>query len=62
MLYVASLRNHPIVASGMYHIGFIKTENTVVDDIGRIIWSHLLEHAYIYFLNNIIMHAWHSNV
>ena len=26
MLYVASLHNHVIVASGMYHIVFIKTE------------------------------------
>ena len=57
MLYVASLHNHAIVASGMYHIIFIKTENIVVDEIGRIICSHLLEHAHTYFLNKIIMHA-----
>ena len=30
MLYVASLHNHAIVASGMYHFVFIKTENIVV--------------------------------
>ena len=49
MLYVASLHNHAIVASGMYHIVFIKTENIVVDEIGRIIYSHLLAHDHIYF-------------
>ena len=32
MLYVASLHNHTIVASGTYHIVFIKTENIVVDE------------------------------
>ena len=49
MLYVASLHNHAIVASGMYHIVFMKTENTVVDEIGRFIGSHLLAHAHTYF-------------
>ena len=49
MLYVASLHNHARVASGMYHIVFIKTENKVVDEMGRIICSHLLAHAYTYF-------------
>ena len=49
MLYVASLHNHTIVASGMYHIVFIKTENIVVDEIGRNICSHLLAHAHTYF-------------
>ena len=49
MIYVASLHNHAIVASGMYHIVFIKTENIVVDEIGRIICSHLLAHAHTYF-------------
>ena len=56
MLYAASLHNHTIVASGMYHIVFIKTENIVVDEIGRIICSHLLAHTHTYFLNKIIMH------
>ena len=56
MLYVASLHNHTIVASGMYHIVFIKTENTVIDEIGRIICSHLLAHAHNLF-DNIIVHA-----
>ena len=49
MLYVALLQNHAIVASGMYHIVFIKTENIVVDKIWRIICSHLLAHAHTYF-------------
>ena len=48
MFYVASLHNHAIV-SGMYHIAFIKTENIVVDEIGRIICSHLLAHDHTYF-------------
>ena len=49
LLYVASLHNHAIVASGMCHIVFIKTENIVVDEIGRNICSHLLAHAHTYF-------------
>ena len=49
MLYVASLHDHAIVESGMYHIVFIKTENIVVHEIGRIISTHLLAHAHIYF-------------
>ena len=49
MLYVASLHNNAIVASGMYHIVFIKTENIVVNEIGRIICTHLLAHAHTYF-------------
>ena len=34
----------------MYHIIFIKTENITVDEIGRIICSHLLAsvHTYLY--------------
>ena len=39
----AEPRGRP-VASSMYHI-FIKTENIAVDEIGRIICSHLLAHA-----------------
>ena len=57
MLYVASLHNHAIVASGMYHIVLIKTENIVVNEIGRIICTHLLAHTHTYFLYNIVMHA-----
>ena len=49
MLYIASLHNHDIVALGMYHIVFIKTESIVVDEIGRIICSYLLAHAHAYF-------------
>ena len=46
MLYIAS---HAIVASDMDHIVFIKTKNTVVDEIGRIICSHLLAQAHTLF-------------
>ena len=41
MLYGASLHNHAIVASGMYHIVCIKTEYIVVYEIGRIIYAHI---------------------
>ena len=58
MLYVASLNNHAIVASGMYHIVFIKTENIVVGEIGRIICSHLLSHDHTYF--NITLLCMHD--
>ena len=47
MLYVASLHNHAIVASGMYHIVFIKTENLVFDEIGRI-YTHIYKHTLIH--------------
>ena len=49
MIYVASLHNHVIVAPDMYHIDFFKTENIVVDEIGRIKCSYLLAHAHAYF-------------
>ena len=49
MLYVASLHDHAIVASGMYYIVFIKTENILVNEIGRLIRTHLLAHAHTYF-------------
>ena len=49
LLYVASLHDHAIVAPGMYYIVFIKTENIVVNVIGRIICTHLLAHAHTYF-------------
>ena len=49
MLYVASLHDHAIVASGMYYIVFIKTENIVFNEIGRIICTQLLAHAHTYF-------------
>ena len=49
MLYVASLHNHAIVASGINHIVFINTENIVVGEIERIICSHLLAHARTFF-------------
>ena len=44
-----SLHNHAIVASSMSYIIFINTENIAVDEIGRIIWSHLLARDHIYF-------------
>ena len=40
----AEPRGRP-VASNMYHIIFIKTENIGVDEIGIIIGSHLLARA-----------------
>ena len=43
MLYVASLHDHAKVSSGMYYIVFIKTENIVVNEIGRIICTLLEE-------------------
>ena len=49
MLYVASLHDHVIVASGMYYIVFIKTENIVVNEVGRIICTHLLAQSHTYF-------------
>ena len=62
MLYLtAELRGTP-VASSMYHIIFIKTENIAVDKIGRIICLHLLARAQSYFLYKIIMHAWRNDV
>ena len=54
MLYVVSLHNHVIVASGMYHIVFIKTENKGVDEIGRIISTSTRSYIFSY---NITMHA-----
>ena len=57
MLYVVSLYDHAIVASGMYYIVFIKTENVVVNELGRIICTDLLAHAHKFFLYNIVMHA-----
>ena len=53
VLYVASLHDHAIVASGMYYIVLIKTENIVVNEIGRIICTHLLAHAHTHFVDNI---------
>ena len=44
----AEPRGRP-VASCMYHIIFIKTENIAVDKTGRIICSHLLARAQSYF-------------
>ena len=54
MLYVASLHNHAMVASGMYQFCFIRIENIVVDEIGRIICSHLLAHAHTYFIITLL--------
>ena len=57
MLYVESLHNHAIVASVMYHFVLIKTENIVVDEIGRIVCSNLLAHAHTYiYIKLLCMH------
>ena len=45
MLYLTREPRSRLVASSMYHIIFIKTENIAVDVIGRIICSHLLAHT-----------------
>ena len=39
--------------------GFIKTENKAVDEIGKIVCSHLVAHAHTctYFSYNMIMQA-----
>ena len=38
----------------LYHIIFIKTENIAVDEIGRIICSHLLARAQSYFYRKLL--------
>ena len=44
-----SLHNHAVVESSMYNtLFFIKTENIAVDEVGRIICSHLPERTNIY--------------
>ena len=45
MLHLAAEPRGRPAASSMYHIIFIKTENIAVDEIGRIICSHLLARA-----------------
>ena len=40
------------VASSVYHIYFIITENVAVDEIGRIICSHLLAYTQMFFIYN----------
>ena len=60
MLYVASLHNHAIVASGMYHNVFIKTENKVVGEIEKkYMLTSTSTRSYI-FLNNIIISCMHD--
>ena len=49
MLHLTAEPRGKQVASGMYHIIFIKTENIAVDEIGGIICSHLLARAQSYF-------------
>ena len=55
MLY--AIAKHAIDASSMYHIIKIKTENIAVDEISRIICSHILARTH-----KIIMHAWRTDV
>ena len=44
-----TMHNQALVASSMYHIVFIKTENIAVAEIRRFICSHLQAHAHTYF-------------
>ena len=57
MLHLTTEPRGSLVAASMYHIIFIIKENIAVDEIGRIICSHLLARAQLYFLYKIIMHA-----
>ena len=45
MLHLTTEPRGRLVASSMYHIIFNKTENIADDEIGRIIFSHLLARA-----------------
>ena len=47
-----SLHNHLVIISSMYHVIFIN--NTAVDEIERIICSHLLARAHTYFSYKIL--------
>ena len=57
MLHLTTEPRGGLVASSMYHIIFIRTENIAVDEIGRIICSHLLARAQYYsFIKLLCMH------
>ena len=45
MLHISAESRGRPVTSRMYHIIFVKTENIAVDEIGRILCSHLLASA-----------------
>ena len=62
MLHLTAEPHSRPVAWCMYHIISLKTENIAVNEIGRIICSHLLEGALSYFLYKIIKHAWRNDV
>ena len=49
MLHVTSSPRGRLIASSMNHIIFIKTEHITIDEIGRIIYAHLLLCAHRYF-------------
>ena len=49
MLYLTALPRGRLVASNMYHIIFIITENIAVDKFGRIKGSHLLARTHTFF-------------
>ena len=58
MLYLTALPRGRLVASSMYHIILNKTENIAVNEIGRIICSHLLARAQTYFhIKLLFMHG-----
>ena len=49
MLHLTAEPRGRTVSSSMYHIIFIKAEKIAIDEIGRIICSHLLARAQTYF-------------
>ena len=51
-----SLHNNAVVASSMYHIIFVKTENIAVDEIERItsIYKQLLARVHTYFYMKLL--------
>ena len=50
MLHLTALPRGRLVASSMYHIIFIKTENIAVDEIGRMICPRLPARPKTFFL------------
>ena len=62
MLHLTAEPHGRPVASNMYHIILIKTENIADDEISRIMCSHLLTRAESYLLYKIIMYAWRKDV
>ena len=50
MFNVASLNNHAIVASGMYYIVFIKTENIVDEICMNYMFTSTSTRSYIFYI------------